>query len=183
MPLIDRCQQAVGREAEGGALETDFTNERDRFVVEMAPAYPVPGLVSAKRTFGLDRTGATSFTIVDEIELERAVEIETALITFGEVSQLSGGSLLVNWNGGSVRITIDTNGEAFTLREEELDEKLPGGVARATDRDRAGEAGRASAHQCNDDATVAADEGAGSSVASWALGSICSSSCSKPGGR
>ena len=77
-----------------------------------------------KRIFCLDRTGATSLTVTDEISLSRPVRIETALITLGSFEQIHGNLLCVSWKEGSVLIKIDTGGEPFSITEEIIEEKL-----------------------------------------------------------
>jgi hypothetical protein len=125
VPVIDGELQRVGRDAEGKVLETAFTDASDRLVIEMASAYTVAGLESVKRTFVLDRTGATSVTITDEIALSRPVEISTALMTFGEMKRLGENRLGIRWGEAGVAADIDTGGQPFTIREEILDEILP----------------------------------------------------------
>lgn len=122
VPEIDGKRQS----AHGSAriLETNFTDDADTFVLDLTQAYEIPGLSRVQRTLTYDRANAGTVTIADDIALDHAVEIETALITFGTMTRLDERRLLIQERGIGVIAMIDAGGVPFDIVEERIDETL-----------------------------------------------------------
>jgi hypothetical protein len=106
VPLVAGVQQKEGTASVAKVLRTEFTDSRDLFSLDLAAAYPLPGLKSLVRDFEYNRANGGSFTVRDEFNLDAPGEFETALITNGDWSQPEPDTLEFTLNGESVRITI-----------------------------------------------------------------------------
>ncbi|NLX23160.1 MAG: heparinase [Phycisphaerae bacterium] len=126
VPLIAGKLQRAGTAARGEVLRTEFTDEADTLALDIRSAYPVPELEKLERTFVYDRRGTGALTITDVAALSAPQTFETALITFGQWRELEPGVLLVTDDKASVRVTIDTGGEAFEIHPEKIEEDLGG---------------------------------------------------------
>jgi hypothetical protein len=113
--------QRSGREAEARVLQRDFTEERDTLVLDLAPAYEVPGLRRLERSFQFDRAGKGVFTVIDTVEFDTPSTFETALVTLGGwIEGESADQFVVHTVDSLVRVRIDTGGLEYTLRPEPL---------------------------------------------------------------
>ncbi|MEZ0296480.1 MAG: heparinase II/III family protein [Candidatus Methylacidiphilales bacterium] len=127
VPVIDGKLQSTGPAAAAETVKAAFTDTVDEFQIDIADAYPVDGLQKAMRTFIYDRTGATSFTVRDELTASRPVSFSTALVTLGSFEQLEPNRVAVIYEGVRVVADIDTNGLLYDIQEEDLKEDLIGG--------------------------------------------------------
>ena len=126
VPVVDGQLQATGRQAQAGVLKTRFTPARDEFSLDLTSAYPVKGLTRLTRSFTYDRGGRTSLQIEDELQAERPMTFENALITLGTMERKQDGSLYVSdGNHGGVRVVVDTGGVPYDIKEEVIQEQMP----------------------------------------------------------
>lgn len=126
VPRIGDVLQSSGRSAQAKVVKTEFTDDADTLVLDLASAYKVPGVEKLQRTFVFSRGGAGSLTVTDEVELESAQPFETALVTLSKWSQAGDNRLLVGEGKSRVEVQIDTAGQAFTVRAEEINEDRNG---------------------------------------------------------
>ncbi len=84
VPRVAGRLQEAGPQWRATVLETDFTADVDRVVLDLRAGYDVPTLRRLEREFVYDRRGAGSLTIVDRVEFSEPSEFETALITLGQ---------------------------------------------------------------------------------------------------
>ncbi|MCL2743497.1 MAG: heparinase II/III family protein [Planctomycetaceae bacterium] len=88
VPIINGQLQKTGRNAEGKVMAKDFSDERDTFNLNLAPAYQLEELKQLERLFMFHRMFPSSpgapgtVTIVDSVKLEPAGTFETALVTY-----------------------------------------------------------------------------------------------------
>jgi hypothetical protein len=83
VPRVAGRLQEVGPEWHTKVVETDFTAEVDRVVLNLKRAYDVPTLRRLDREFVYDRRGDGSLTITDHVEFSKPEDFESALISFG----------------------------------------------------------------------------------------------------
>ena len=65
-------------------METDFTDEIDRVVLDLSAVYDVEEIQELKRTFVYSRQGEGILTVIDEVVFSSPQDFETALITLSD---------------------------------------------------------------------------------------------------
>ena len=126
VPRVAGKLQREGRSAEAKVRKTRFTDNEDALVLDIRSCYEVPDLKKLERTFVYSRQGTSGLSISDEVVLARPGSFETALITFSPWNQTGPRSLRIGEGSSAVDVTIDTQGEAFQIKAEEIHEDLPG---------------------------------------------------------
>jgi hypothetical protein len=97
-----------GRDAYTLVVDSSFTAERDRVVIEMDRAYRVPSLMNLIRAFTYDRRGAGSVEIWDKVKYSEPQSFETALITYGAWDWDEKGVLRVSQGDEAIEVEIST---------------------------------------------------------------------------
>ncbi len=120
VPLVGGNLQSSGRRAEGKVLESEFTSETDRLVLDLRSAYDVPELERLVRTFVHDRRSRT-ITIQDEVAFSKPTAFGTALVTFDRVFRRASDTLVVYDGSGSVVVDIAVSGGEWTLESETIE--------------------------------------------------------------
>jgi len=121
--LAGRLQQA-GARARAVVLEKEFSEARDRLVLDLRPAYAVEGLKQMERTFVFQREGGPGLTVRDRVAFAKPETFETALLAWGEWKQVSANELRIADSGGAVLVRIETGGREFKVRAETLEEDV-----------------------------------------------------------
>lgn len=98
-----------GRDAYTLVVDSSFTPERDRVVIEMDRPYRVPSLMNLIRVFTYDRTGAGSVEVWDKVKFTEPQSFETALITYGEWDWDEAGILRVSQGGEAVVVEVSSD--------------------------------------------------------------------------
>ncbi len=127
VPRIAGKLQKSGRDAQGEVVKA-FSDELDRFEIDITSAYPVDGLKSAKRVFEYRRAnGANSggVAICDSVEFKPGAKgaFETAVVSFEKIEALetTQPSTALRFKVGGATLTIeaaDGAGNALPLRFE-----------------------------------------------------------------
>lgn len=128
VPVIAGKLQKTGAEAKAVVLETEFSDSRDRYVIDMTAAYDVPELESLVREFVYSREGRGSLTVTDRMQFSSPQTYETALVTFSDIREIPGGTFIVSEDGTSFRVEVDTGGLDYTVDRVTIEEDLPGGT-------------------------------------------------------
>jgi hypothetical protein len=105
-------------------LETNLTAAADTFKLDIHSAYPVPSLQKLERTFVFQREPKSSLEVRDEVAFSQAESFESALVTWGKIKSLDANTLEITDGNSTVRVTIDTQGQAFHLKQVTLDEDV-----------------------------------------------------------
>lgn len=119
VPVVAGQLQRTGREAQGKVVETAFTEEEDRLVLDIASTYDVPSLEKLERTFVYSRSGVGSLTVKDAVRFSEPQAFETAMVTFEPVRKIDEKTLEI----GGVRVTIESD-QPFELATEAIDEDV-----------------------------------------------------------
>jgi hypothetical protein len=104
-------------------LETEFTETRDRVVVDIKAAYEVPTLGTLIRTMENDKTGNGTITITDEFSASKPIEFGTAIMTHGDYKIVNSKTVLFTRDGRSIKVEISAKGGAFEIEDEEVKAK------------------------------------------------------------
>ena len=60
----------------------------------------------------------------DEVKFAQPEPFETALVTWGKIKTVNGTTLEVTDGDSTLRVTIDTQGRSFRLKQEMIDEDV-----------------------------------------------------------
>ena len=127
VPRIAGTLQKTGRDAQGKVVKA-FSDEVDRYEIDLTSAYPVKTLASAKRVFEYRRAnGANSggVEICDSVEFKPNEKgaFETAVVSFEKIEALDATqpSTTLRFKVGAATLTVaatDGAGNALPLRFE-----------------------------------------------------------------
>ena len=120
VPIVAGKLQSTGRNACGKFIHTDFTEQMDTLVCDMADAYPeATELKSLTRTFIFDRANRR-VTVRDEVEFASPQRFEDALVTFQQFRQLDDHAFAVENAQNGLKITIKAEGADWTAEIGEV---------------------------------------------------------------
>ena len=123
VPLIAGQEQQPGVQAEAKVLLTNFTNDRDRFDMDLTSAYKVSGLKSMIRKFDYNRKGTATLTVKDEFAFAAPQAFETAIITRARWKQNAEGQIILEGKHGKLLATVQAPKGGFTIKPEEIIEE------------------------------------------------------------
>jgi hypothetical protein len=122
VPRVAGELQQPGPEWITRTVETDFTDDVDRVVLDLRRAYDAPTLRRLEREFIYDRRGEGSLTIIDRAEFSEPSDYESALITYGEPTLGEDGRLKVTYEGASVAGEVTLEGGELEFATDTLNE-------------------------------------------------------------
>ena len=123
VPMVAGQLQRPGAAAKAVIVAKDFSDQVDRYALDLRSAYEVPALQALTRTFVYDRAGAGALTVTDEFAFSSAESFGSALVTYGQWQQISPSELLISRNQEAVKVTIETGGLPFTITSDVIKEE------------------------------------------------------------
>ena len=120
VPVVGGTLQSKGVAARGKILETEFTDEMDRLVIDLAPAYQVTALRSLTRTFEHDREAGV-IQIEDHVQFAEPTAFNTALITLDRAHQVGPDTFAVYDEAHALAIRVEVTGGAWDYVAEEIE--------------------------------------------------------------
>ncbi len=124
VPVVAGQLQRAGVEAHGVVTAKIFTAEADTLTLDMRSAYAVADLQKLERTFAFHRGQSPSLEVRDVAKFAGPENFETALVTWGGIRRVGENELELTDGEAAVRVTIDTQGRAFHLKQETIDEEV-----------------------------------------------------------
>lgn len=121
VPLIAGKEQIPGAAAKANVISTNFTNDQDKMIMDIASAYPVKELKKLEREFTYSRKPAGFLIVSDNFSFSNDQTYETALITRGSWKQTGTNQIEITGKKDKLLITIVTNGE-IKIKSETLAE-------------------------------------------------------------
>ena len=121
VPMVGGCLQGTGRDFAAKVLKTEFTPEKDTFVLDLTCAYKCPSLQSLVRTVVFDRRGGR-VGIEDKVVFLEPSAFEVPVVTYLplEGDGFSGDLVLRHPSGGrDVKIRV-TGSAPLAFREEKI---------------------------------------------------------------
>ena len=97
-----------GRDAYTTIVDTNFTAEHDRVILEMDRAYKVRHLENLIRAFTYDRTGFGSVEVYDQVKFSKPDTYETALITYAHWEIIKEDRLRISANGEAIEVEVSS---------------------------------------------------------------------------
>ncbi|RKX33420.1 MAG: hypothetical protein DRP71_10405 [Verrucomicrobia bacterium] len=122
VPVVAGQLQVWGKDAFANILETSFSDDLDRLIMDLGPAYRVEGLLKLTREFKVYRSGAGRVEVVDWFEFAKPSVFETALITYGDWELNSDRCLTISRNGRSIRVAVSADTGELVFRSEIIQE-------------------------------------------------------------
>jgi hypothetical protein len=122
VPVIAGRLQQVGREFEAKVVKTDFAEDRDEIVYDLAKGYDVPGLKSLVRRMVFDRKGGT-ITIEDAIEFAEPSKFEVPYVTCRDyVKDEAARHFVLRHPNGGRSLALDIESSApVVFRDEKIE--------------------------------------------------------------
>lgn len=117
VPRVAGQLQEAGAQYRARILASEFTETKDRMVLDLREAYAVPTLVRLEREFVYDRSGDGSLTITDRFEFTAPAEFETALITLGTATRHGNKLHLIQ---EASALTVEASAESAELDFSEV---------------------------------------------------------------
>ena len=109
VPVVADQLQSTGRNARANVLETEFSDDADRLVLDLAEGYAVGELKSLVRTFAHSRTTRT-ITIEDEATFAEPKPFETCLVTFSRVHRRAPDTFVVYDMAHALEVKVAVEG-------------------------------------------------------------------------
>lgn len=120
VPCVAGELQATGRASAAEVVSTEFSDERDRLVLDISSPYQVAQLRGLRRSFTHERKSST-ITIIDDVRFSAPSEFNVPLITTAEVERMADGKLVLRERGRAVEVRIDAEGGTWQLQEEAME--------------------------------------------------------------
>ncbi len=122
VPVVAGRLQQAGRKFEAKVVKTDFAEDRDEIVYDLAKGYDVPGLKSLVRRMVFDRKGGT-ITIEDAVEFAEPSKFEVPYVTYRDYAKDEAARhfVLRHPNGGR-SLALDVESSApVVFRDEKIE--------------------------------------------------------------
>ena len=118
VPVVaGQLQSGEGREFSARVISHSFTDELDVLELDLAAAYRVPGLTKLLRAYAHDRA-ARAISITDEAAFSAPQPFSVPLVTYREIERKDAATLLLGDGARRVELRIETEGGAWRLDEE-----------------------------------------------------------------
>ncbi len=124
VPLVASVEQKEGASSKARVIKTDFSNQQDLFVLDIASAYPLSTLNKLERSFLYKRVEKGALEVTDNFSFSSPQIFETALTTRSKWKQVSD-TLLIFENGGEKMIATIKAPCAFKLTVTTINEDQP----------------------------------------------------------
>lgn len=119
VPVIDNMLQTTGNGTKANVLKFDKNKVSALVTLDIKNAYnEVKGIKKLERTFVNNFKENGEVTIIDQGDFEHPKSFETALTTFGKITQIAPNKLLLEYRKAKLEITVDTLGIPWKLKEE-----------------------------------------------------------------
>lgn len=120
VPRVDNTLQANGKMYRGEVLQAEFSENTDRVIVDIKPAYEVPALDTLLRTMTNDKTGAGTIAVKDAFSAAKLIAFGTAITTFSKYEIVDGHSLVLTSveHGLKMKVDIESTGGDIIITPE-----------------------------------------------------------------
>jgi len=108
-PGKDESRAGFGSAFKASMIETAFSEDEDRMVLDLREAYRVETLTRLTRSFTHFRSGPGWVRVVDEVAYSRPEAYETALITFGDWTEAEDGTVRIDLDGVSLEVKVTSD--------------------------------------------------------------------------
>ena len=121
VPIVAGVQQSEGKNAQAIIIDTNFTDNKDVFSMDISSAYNVPALKKLVRTFTYERSDEGFTEVKDDISFSSPQTYESALITRANWKQLAKN--IIEFTGPTGKMIAEIiSPVAFSISSEEIKE-------------------------------------------------------------
>lgn len=96
----------VGKDVYAEVVDTSFSDDGDRVVLDLRKAYRVEGLQELTRTYVYRRGDGPQIEVTDHVRFDKPQSFETALITFAQWDSSADGSLRIHDGDAALRVQV-----------------------------------------------------------------------------
>lgn len=121
-PGKDEHTANFGSQFKAVVVETAFSDDADRVVLDLRQAYQVATLVKLTRSFTHFRSGEGKVVVVDEVAFSRAETFETALITYGDWQVGEDGTIRISLEGAAVEVKVSSHDGELVMSHCRIEE-------------------------------------------------------------
>ena len=118
VPRVDGRLQGTGRRFAAKVLKTEFSDEKEVVVLDIAGAYECDRLVSLVRTFEYDRASG-AVAVIDKVRFSAPSRFEDPVVTLGRFED--GAVFGAKSGGAGLGFSASVTGGAWTWREETVE--------------------------------------------------------------
>jgi hypothetical protein len=108
-PGKDEHTADFGSQFRARVIETSFSDEADRVVLDLREAYRVDTLVRLERSFTHGRSGDGRVDVVDEVVFQSPESFETALITYADFHEEPDGGVRLFRDGVALSVKVSSD--------------------------------------------------------------------------
>ncbi|PNW28405.1 hypothetical protein [Formosa algae] len=120
IPRLNETLQSNGKAFKGVFLDTDFTANTDKVVVDIKPAYEFPALEILERTMSNDKSGSGTITIEDYFVASEPITFETAIMTLNSYEVVDNQTVILTSKHQKVKAEIKSEGFKVTIKDEQV---------------------------------------------------------------
>lgn len=118
VPRINNALQANGIQYCGIIEHTSFKQTKDSVLMDIKPAYQVPGLESLFRTMINDKTGEGTISVKDEFVASSPLQFGTALMVNVDYQLIDDNTLIIQSENQKVKVKIIAQGGTVKITDE-----------------------------------------------------------------
>lgn len=118
VPRIDHTLQSKGREFKGEIIATEFTENLDRVVMDIKPAYEIPALKTLVRTIENDKAGEGAISITDEFLLSKPVDFGIAIMTLSDYEIVNSNTVLLKTEHQTLKAQVFSDEGNLVIKDE-----------------------------------------------------------------
>ncbi|WP_339839195.1 heparinase II/III family protein [uncultured Maribacter sp.] len=118
VPMINDKLQSNGIEFKGTITETEFTEHKDKVVMNILPAYELSMLQTLTRTITNDKSGLGSITIEDQFIATEPVSFGSSIMTLNTYEVIDDTTVILKSENRKVEAEIKSEGFTFKIKDE-----------------------------------------------------------------
>lgn len=127
VPFVDETLQANGPEHYGKILRADFSDFKDRVVMDLKEAYDVGSLESLVRTMVNEKSDPGSITIEDRFSASKAIQFATTIMTYADIEFVDAETILLTTENHTTKVTVRSDTGELTFNQKEVPVRLGSG--------------------------------------------------------
>ena len=120
VPMVNNTLQSNGIEFKGIITETDFSDQMDKVVMDILPAYELPMLKTLERTVTNNKSGKGTIIIEDHFVTTEPVSFGSAIMTLNEYEIIDGKTVILKTANQQVKAEIKGKGFEFHIKDEKV---------------------------------------------------------------
>ena len=118
VPSMDNTLQSKGEEFRGEITSAEFTENLDRVVMDIKPAYENPALNALVRTMENDKSGLGAIRITDEFLLSKPLDFGVAIMTLSEYEVVNSNTVILKTENQTLKVEVFSDDGPLVIKEE-----------------------------------------------------------------